>query len=165
MITDDEYPEGWKSLRDAIDEIGNLLENVEWGRPLDRKQARSLRDVAVFIRDDLDDSDDSGPEEMALVSACDALLDWLVATQDQDRIDRVHKSLRVYWTMCTELDQNVDDTLAERIGNINPRTFKCRSCASTRHVEQTDADNWKVTLTHEPGCLWASRPRTDPSAN
>jgi hypothetical protein len=39
---------------------------------------------------------------LALVSVCDALLDWVKHPQDQDLIDRVMKALKVHWDFCDD---------------------------------------------------------------
>ena len=82
----------------------NMLENVEWGKPLHAAQAQCIAECAAWVGAGIDNNPFQDPviETLALVSVCDALLDWVRNPQDQDLIDRVMKALKVHWDFCAD---------------------------------------------------------------
>jgi hypothetical protein len=97
----------WEPSLTAVEELGVMLQNVEFGKPLHGMQAQNIYECTSFVRAGLVDNPFQDPiaDELALVSVCDAVLDWLIQAQDQDRVNRVQKALSAYRRLCDELDK------------------------------------------------------------
>lgn len=96
-----------RNLPASLDELADLLEQVEWHQPLDSSHAEQLRDCAAWARDRIDDDPTPLIEHLVLLSALDAVLDWIVDPQDRVRIARVHGTLSLYWATCAYADETL----------------------------------------------------------
>jgi hypothetical protein len=95
----------WTTLDDAINALSDMLDDVIWHQPLTQTQTANLQACAAWIRDRTDDLPNPRIEDIASISALDALLHWVCDPQDDARIERVHRAYEAYWAICDIVDE------------------------------------------------------------
>lgn len=86
----------WASVDDALTELTALLRDIVWFQPLDEPRTTKLRSCAVYARDLIDAEQHPRLDDLALVGALDAILDWLIDPQDDARVQRLRSAYAIY---------------------------------------------------------------------
>lgn len=94
----------WATLDDAINALSDLLDDVIWHQPLTETQAANIQACAAWLRDRTDEKTHPLIEDVASISALDALLHWVCYPLDDARINRVHRAFETYWAICDLVD-------------------------------------------------------------
>lgn len=84
------------TLDAALDELTAQLRDIVWFHPLDETRTVKLRACAVYVRDLIDAEQHPRLDDLALMWALDALLDWLIDPQDDARVQRFRAAHQVY---------------------------------------------------------------------
>jgi hypothetical protein len=96
----------WATLDDGINALSDLLDDVIWHQPLTEAQTASIQACAAWVRDRTDELTHPLIEDIAAISALDAMLHWVCDPQDDARINRVHRAFEAYWTICDLVDES-----------------------------------------------------------